>query len=228
MRLVPGTRVRWAALGAVVGAAAMGGVAWGDVPDSGVIHGCSKASGGSLRVIDQSLGEQCKLGENALDWNQTGPTGPRGPSGAMGRQGPTGPLGPTGPSELWDVTSETGSGSLPADGTEVTVASLAVPPGDYFVSAQATFRSVWSFTKVVGITCFITSSGTIFQRASIEFDTNQSDNSGGLIEVLPVQAHVHSVGSFSIIRDECVSSTGVEAFWESPSLSAIRVGSVHG
>jgi hypothetical protein len=117
---------------------------------------------------------------------------------------------------------------LPADGTHMTVASLAIPPGDYFVSAQATFVSVWSFTKIASVTCFITSAGTIVQRASFTFDTNQSDNSGGLQEVLPVQAHVHNTSDpFSILGYECGAGDGVEAFWSSPSLSAIRVGAVH-
>jgi hypothetical protein len=52
MSLVTGGRVRWAALGAIAGALAIGGIAWADIPDSGLVHGCYKASSGSLRVID--------------------------------------------------------------------------------------------------------------------------------------------------------------------------------
>jgi hypothetical protein len=52
MSLVTGGRVRWAALGAIAGALAIGGIAWADIPDSGLVHGGYKASSGSLRVID--------------------------------------------------------------------------------------------------------------------------------------------------------------------------------
>jgi hypothetical protein len=58
----------------------MGGIAWADIPDGGVIHGCYKATGGSLRVIDTSTAETCNPSEKPLSWNQTGPTGAAGAS----------------------------------------------------------------------------------------------------------------------------------------------------
>jgi hypothetical protein len=70
MRVLADGRARWAALGAIVGALAAGGIAWADIPDSGVIHGCYKTVGGSLRVIDASAGRQCTAGEKSLDWDQ--------------------------------------------------------------------------------------------------------------------------------------------------------------
>jgi hypothetical protein len=97
MNLLPGRRIRWAALGAIVGALAAGGIAWADIPDSGVINGCYKTVGGSLRVIDMSLGNSCKVGETSLNWNQTGPQGPPGQKGDTGPAGPSGPAGPPGP-----------------------------------------------------------------------------------------------------------------------------------
>jgi hypothetical protein len=81
MSVLTGGRARWAVLGAIVGALAVGGIAWADIPDSGVIHGCYKTVGGSLRVVDASRGEECKSGEKSLPWNQTGPTGPSGAAG---------------------------------------------------------------------------------------------------------------------------------------------------
>ena len=78
MSVLTGGRARWAVLGAIVGALAVAGIAWADIPDSAVIHGCYKTVGGSLRVIDASLGEACKSGEKSLPWNQTGPTGTSG------------------------------------------------------------------------------------------------------------------------------------------------------
>lgn len=87
-------------------------MATADIPDSGVIHGCLKKSGGQLRVIDTSLGQSCDNGEVALDWSQAGNTGPPGmtgppgapgPAGPAGEQGPTGPPGPAGPNVLSQV-----------------------------------------------------------------------------------------------------------------------------
>jgi hypothetical protein len=86
-----------------VGVAALlvgGGVAFATIPGSGgAISGCYAKKDGALRVIDS--GAVCKLGENALTWNQTGPqgaTGPAGPQGPKGDTGPQGPQGPPGPS----------------------------------------------------------------------------------------------------------------------------------
>src|SRR5262245_55096900 len=70
------------------------------IPDTkGVIHGCYSKSGGSIRVIDDSV-TTCNANETSLSWNTTGPMGPQGPigpQGLTGLAGPQGPLGPTGP-----------------------------------------------------------------------------------------------------------------------------------
>ncbi len=64
--------------------AASAGVAWATIPgNDGVIHGCYLKSGGTLRVIDASV-TNCKRGEVALDWNQSGPQGPPGTAGVPG------------------------------------------------------------------------------------------------------------------------------------------------
>src|SRR6476660_3793458 len=82
MSLLPGGRIRWGALGVIAGAFAVGGVAWADIPDSGVIQGCYANKVGSLRVIDSSAGGRCDAKrETALNWNQTGPAGPPGVAG---------------------------------------------------------------------------------------------------------------------------------------------------
>jgi hypothetical protein len=126
MNLLLGRRVRWAALGAIVGALAVGGVAWADIPDSGVIQGCYKTVGGSLRVIDASLGESCKVGETSLSWNQSGPTG---------AQGPVGPQGPTGPAGAPSIFERAvGNGDVPND--PGTIGSLPLPAGKYLITAK--------------------------------------------------------------------------------------------
>ena len=88
---------------------AFSAVALATIPGSGgAISGCYAKKDGSMRVIDAST-SQCKSGENALTWNQTGPrglpgdAGPQGPKGDTGLQGPQGiqgiqgAPGPTGP-----------------------------------------------------------------------------------------------------------------------------------
>jgi len=88
MSLLPGRRVRWAALGAVACALVMGGIAYASIPGpDGVIHGCYLTNG-NLRVIDSAA--SCKSNETSLNWNQQGVTGPSGPTGATGPTGPTG------------------------------------------------------------------------------------------------------------------------------------------
>ncbi len=57
-------------------------------PD-GVIHGCFKRSGGTLRVIDPSI-ETCGSNENPLSWGQVGPQGETGATGATGEAGAPG------------------------------------------------------------------------------------------------------------------------------------------
>ncbi len=63
--------------------------------------------------------------------------GPQGPVGAVGPQGPTGPTGATGPagsnglSHAW-----TASGSAQLNNSQVTVASVTVPAGNYFIFAK--------------------------------------------------------------------------------------------
>jgi hypothetical protein len=119
MGFLLGGRARWAALAAIVAALAFGGIAWADIPDSGVIHGCyNKYQLQPLRVIDTSKGQSCLGNEIALDWNQTGPTGATGLTGATGATGPTGGTGVTG------ATGATG----PTGGTGVTGATGATGP----------------------------------------------------------------------------------------------------
>jgi Collagen triple helix repeat (20 copies) len=84
-------------LATVVTVAVASGIAAAQIPDpSGVIHGCYAKSGGTLRVVDNSV-TTCKSTETSLNWNQTGPAGPTGPQGLQGPQGPVGPQGPEGP-----------------------------------------------------------------------------------------------------------------------------------
>jgi len=76
----------------------LGVIGYASIPDSnGVIHGCYKKSGGTLRVIDDATSQCDARAEIPIMWNQTGPQGPAGPQGIQGLQGPAGPQGMTGP-----------------------------------------------------------------------------------------------------------------------------------
>ncbi|HST25106.1 MAG TPA: hypothetical protein VLJ76_03865 [Gaiellaceae bacterium] len=126
------------------------------IPDAtGVIHGCYNASlahgnpTGAVRVVDTSKpGGVCASWEAPLSWSQVGPTGLRGPTGAKGTTGAkgatgtngttgaTGPSGPTGASgaagDAWYTQGEaTGTGPTP-----VTIASQALPAGNFTVNAS--------------------------------------------------------------------------------------------
>jgi hypothetical protein len=122
---------------AVVAMALLGGVAYATIPDGGgAIHGCYARSGGALRVIDNTV-TNCKAGETALQWGVQGPQGPQGlqgPQGVQGQQGiqgVQGQQGPTGPSDAYLTT--TGNIGIPKT-TDVQVAKLVLPAGDYTIT----------------------------------------------------------------------------------------------
>lgn len=77
-------------------ASALAAIAYASIPDAnGVIHGCYKKSGGTLRVIDSATAQCDERNETPVQWSQTGPQGLPGP---QGEQGPAGPQGPAGSS----------------------------------------------------------------------------------------------------------------------------------
>src|SRR5438093_8775328 len=121
---------------------AAGGIAYASIPDgSGVIHGCYKTTGGSLRVIDTSVGGTCNSSETPLNWSQTGPkgaTGARGPTGLNGAKGATGPIGPTGPSDAFAGLNESSFSAQTLDNfTFKSVQSLSLPAGNWLVNVTA-------------------------------------------------------------------------------------------
>jgi hypothetical protein len=71
-----------------------------------------------------------------------GPQGPQGPTGATGSQGPTGPTGLTGPAGANGVGHAwVNTGSAPLPNSQVTVASVTVPAGSYFIFANSSVSS---------------------------------------------------------------------------------------
>lgn len=105
----------------------LGVIAYASIPDStGVIHGCYKKSGGTLRVIDYPAQQCDSRAESPIEWSQTGP------------QGPPGPTGPQGPAGYSLATRATGSAETLPPGELTQVLSKDLPAGNWVISARAT------------------------------------------------------------------------------------------
>lgn len=88
---------RWIVSVATVLAVVVAGTAYATIPGAdGVIYGCFKQFGGTLRVIDAGR-DRCSGKERPISWNVEGPKGDAGPAGPVGVAGPAGLPGPAGP-----------------------------------------------------------------------------------------------------------------------------------
>lgn len=120
----------------------LGVIAYASIPDAdGIIHGCYKKSGGTLRVIDDAVGQCDSRAENPVQWNQTGPQGapgPRGPSDAWWRQG--------------DI-------EMPNDNAYYVVNTVELPDGSYLLSAEGQAATNANITGNRIISCALRSSG---------------------------------------------------------------------
>jgi hypothetical protein len=141
----------------VIGIGLLAAFAYASIPDEdGVVHGCYKRSGGTLRVIDYPTVQCDSRAEIQISWNQTGPRGPQGvpgpqgpagiagpvgPTGPAGPQGEQGPAGPQGPAGVSAATFAFTPAPLPI-GNELThVLSKGVSAGNWTVVATANIAS---------------------------------------------------------------------------------------
>jgi Collagen triple helix repeat (20 copies) len=140
-----------------VGVLLLGVIGYASIPGSdGVIYGCYKKSGGSLRVIDMSV-TTCGDNETQISWSQQGPAGPQGPPGPQGPLGEQGPIGPVGPQ---GETGPAGPAGTPGVSTATfafttsqviigdqftEVLSKTVPAGNWTVVATANIFSTFPF-----------------------------------------------------------------------------------
>jgi hypothetical protein len=103
-----------------------------------VVHACYSRLTGLVRIVDP--GTPCRIGETAISWNQAGPPGSPGVAGPTGPSGPpgvSGPVGPPGPSGAANAYAGPEGPSTDQFGTQdVNVASVAVPAGNYAVTAS--------------------------------------------------------------------------------------------
>ena len=143
----------------IIGAALilLGALAYASIPDSsGVIHGCYKKSGGTLRVIDDTTSQCDSRAETPIQWNQTGPQGP---------QGPTGPQGPAGYSLATSATSE---GVTLPPGQFTQVLSKDLPAGNWVISANAIvgYDGATAIPNLFLTSCQLRSGSTVIGAAS--------------------------------------------------------------
>jgi hypothetical protein len=105
----------------------------------GVINGCYKKSGGTLRIVDSGI-ESCNSNEIPVNWNQIGPQGAAGAPGAAGPSGPVGPQGSVGPQGPAGVIPAyfNRDDSLYFLNTTGIVNSLTVPAGTYLITGHET------------------------------------------------------------------------------------------
>ncbi len=130
------------AAGVMIAGSAVTTVAVAAVPGTdGMISGCRVLSSGVLRVIDAEAGEQCRTGEQPLDWNQQGVPGPTGETGAPGPSGVS--RTHVGEQHHGDVVQIGPSGAR-------KIITLTVPAGKYIVQGHGQvqgFRDEGSLTS---------------------------------------------------------------------------------
>ncbi len=158
---------------------------------------CLAKNGNLYNVVTNGVPETCHTGDDAVQWNQTGPqgpagatgdTGPAGPTGAAGAAGPTGPTGPAGapgaqgPTGATGATGATGPAGTTIDTTTVlgrtlTVVTSATVTANNFnvvnVNCPAGYEVTGGGVDVSNVlTVVVTSSGPTFGGARLLFEAD--------------------------------------------------------
>ena len=148
---------------AVLITAGLSGVVASNAASTPTIYACVSKTSSLTKVSTKP--HACPKGTLKLSWGTTGAKGatgnqgaqgPYGPEGAAGAQGPAGPAGPAGAqgpagSDGGGVTVYTGFDSgqsknlidwsaSPSDDYRIVTTTNVVPEGNYFVTANTTFR----------------------------------------------------------------------------------------
>ena len=206
---------------------AAGGIAYASIPDgTGVIHGCYKTTGGSLRVIDTSVGGTCNSSETPLSWSQTGPkgaTGARGPTGAAGTNGlngAKGATGPTGPSDAFAGLNESSFSAQTLDNfTFKSVQSLSLPAGNWLVNVTAVFDGTNFSTSGGFVRCELFAGGT-HVGATVQVEIPPATNVGGTV---PYSGAVKLAATTTVSFD-CAGDPTLQT--QPSTMTAIRAGSL--
>ena len=215
------------------------GIVVATIPDGGgVIHACYSRSGGSLRIIDNSV-TNCKQGETSLSWNvagapgpvgPAGPTGPPGPAGAdgadgapgaTGPQGPQGPQGPAGAISAYQAAVNAG-GSLSSTFPGDLIASVTVPAGNWSVAARVRIHSD-SFATEYAATCSLRSPDLHDSVSVLESVSTQAQQTSS--QFLPLMALVElpAGGTLEVVCNDTLSQA---ARWSNARIVATQVTTV--
>ena len=202
-----------------------------------VITAC-KDQKGALKVIDAEGGQTCSNNQQVLAWNQqgrlgdvgptgpqgdVGPAGPQGDVGPAGPQGDVGPAGPPGPASASDGYVKQGLAPKSLDTSAlVTVASLTLPPGSYFVWAKGYLEN--QAGGDLGISCRLDDGEGVIDFSGAQFvGINGQDYEAVSMMVGTTYA---ADGTISL---KCQPSTVTNppARVQYPTISAIKVGDLH-
>ncbi len=204
------------------------GVAYATIPDiNGVIHGCYSKSGGSLRVIDNTV-TNCKSTETSLNWNLQGVQGPQGPVGPQGQQGPQGAQGPQGPQGSQGPAGPSGTShgyfasaanvviaGTPAYSAIVSISGLAA--GNYMLSGQV---FIGDYPSEPAVACRVQVNGTVLINTDVGLTLKN-----GSTDYVVVTA-VTTSGTSSTIEVDC-SSADNTTFAQEANLTLIQVDTLN-
>jgi hypothetical protein len=157
-----------------------------------------------MRLIDTDTGQACVSGEQAVQWNQTGPQGPAGPSNAFAKV-IDGPL------------SE-------SSGTS-TVAALSIPlPGSYVVSSKMFLTFDQSTVSSVVYECNLQAGSDVDVTRGSTGAEGEISGAAAPIGGLIVNSLVHTFTSVGTISLTC--TLGNPSSLNFIKITAIKVGSL--
>ena len=188
------------------------------IPDAnGVFHGCYLKSGGSVRVIDDSV-TMCKSGETAIAWSVTGPAGPAGAAGATGATGATGAPGATGPRGPSDAFFTEHFVFTQLQGNDFhEMATVSLGPGSYVVNAVA---AVAGNSTSASVQCVIQNSQGVPFFGGVQSTIPEAANEFLAIPVIAA----FTLAAADNISLACRSSGPVVS--QTSQMSAIQVGAL--
>jgi hypothetical protein len=188
---------RWIIPTALLLAVAAASAGYATIPSAGgVIEGCFKQYGGTLRVIDADR-ESCTIKEKPLSWGvqgpkgdtgpqgAPGPQGPAGPQGSAGQPGPSGPQGPAGPAGgvttvTFAISSQVPLGGNPAfdDRGYSLIVSKRISAGDWAIVGTVNTRAFDNGASdgIKDVVCELRSDGAVIGSAADRRILPEDDN----------------------------------------------------
>ena len=200
------------AMAAVVAAGASYATSLAVSSETAVINACRNTTNGLLRVVANNTTD-CRVGEQPISWNASGPQGPAGPSAAFSVQ--------TGN----EVTIPT---------TPTTLLTLAdVPAGKYVVIANAGINNL-NGPQTVPVLCWLTAPSDIGILSFARLDPFSSANqiagkpSGSSATTLPLTLTTELAAQGSItLRCQSNTGDGSTALIGARKITAVMVGELH-